>query len=139
MKNTYFTSKSNNLFCGYFLQVFLLLGIALTTNAQVRVQFTQRTSQYTPTKKIYNVKGDFTIMGNTSLTLQDYGDQTQNGNNTMVYVDVDGNTNNGVDGKRTFNSSSSTLTFSTENGANPSCSNIIYAGLYWTGYCFSRR
>ncbi len=133
MKNTYFTSKSNNLFCGYFLQVFLLLGIALTTNAQVRVQFTQRTSQYTPTKKIYNVKGDFTIMGNTSLTLQDYGDQTQNGNNTMVYVDVDGNTNNGVDGKRTFNSSSSTLTFSTENGANPSCSNIIYAGLYWTG------
>jgi hypothetical protein len=133
MKNSYFTSKSNNLFRGYFLPILLLLGMALSTNAQVRVPFAQRTSQYTPTKKTYNVKGDFTIMGNTSLTLQNYSDQTQNGNNSMVYVDVDGNSNNGVDGQRTFNSSSSTLTFSTENGANPSCSNIVYAGLYWTG------
>jgi hypothetical protein len=133
MKNSYFTSKNINLFCGFFLLIFLILGMTLSTNAQVRVPFAQRTSQYTPTKKTYNVKGDFTIMGNTSLTLQNYSDQTQNGNNSMVYVDVDGNSNNGVDGKRTFNSSSSTLTFSTENGANPSCSNIVYAGLYWTG------
>ncbi|MBL0012280.1 MAG: hypothetical protein IPP30_00500 [Flavobacterium sp.] len=133
MKNLYFNSKSNNLFFGYILQVFLLLGIVSTTTAQLRVGFTQRTSQYTPDKKIYNVKGDFTIMGNTNLTLQNYGDQTQNGNNTMIYVDTDGNSSNGVDGKPTFNSSRSTLTFSTENNANPSCSNIIYAGLYWTG------
>ncbi|NHM07489.1 gliding motility-associated C-terminal domain-containing protein [Flavobacterium sp. CYK-4] len=133
MKKVYFTPKSNNLFCGYFLQIFLLLAVALTTQAQVRVPFTQRTSQYTPTKKIYNVKGDFTMIGNTNLTLQNYGDNTANSNNQMVYVDVDGNSNNGVDGKRTFNSSSATLSFSTENGAVPSCSNIIYAGLYWTG------
>uniref|UniRef100_UPI00286D2546 Ig-like domain-containing protein n=1 Tax=Flavobacterium sp. TaxID=239 RepID=UPI00286D2546 len=132
MKNIY-SSKNSNLLYGYFLQAFLLLGIALTTNAQVRVPFTQRTSQYTPATKIYNVKGDFTIMGNTNLTLQNYGDQTANSNNSMVYVDVDGNSNNGVDGKPTFNSSRSTLALSTENGANPSCSNIIYAGLYWTG------
>ena len=104
-----------------------------STNAQVRVPFTQRTSQYSPDKRVYNVKGDFTIMGNTNMTPQDYGDQALNSNNTMIYVDVDGNTSNGVDGKPTFNSSSSTLTFSTENGANPSCSNIIYAGLYWSG------
>ncbi|MBK8601233.1 MAG: hypothetical protein IPN80_12430 [Flavobacterium sp.] len=133
MKKLYFNSKANNLFFGYFSIVFLLLGISLTTTAQLRVPFTQRTSQYTPDKRVYNVKGDFTIMGNTNMTLQSYGDQTQNGNNTMIYVDVDGNTSNGVDGKPTFNSSRSTLTFSTENGATPSCSNIIYAGLYWSG------
>ena len=130
MKKLYFNSKANNLFFGYFSIVFLLLGISLTTTAQLRVPFTQRTSQYTPDKRVYNVKGDFTIMGNTNMTLQSYGDQTQNGNNSMIYVDVDGNTSNGVDGKPTFNSSRSTLTFSTENGAIPSCSNIIYAGLY---------
>jgi gliding motility-associated-like protein len=133
MKKFDFNSKSSSRALGYLLQIFLLLGIAMGTNAQIRVPFTQRTSQYTPTKKIYNVKGDFTMIGNTNMTLQNYGNQTQNGNNTMVYVDVDGTSNNGVDGKPTFNSSSSTLTFSTENGAVPSCSNIIYAGLYWTG------
>ena len=94
-------------------------------NAQVRVPFTQRTSQYTPTKKIYNIKGDFTMIGNTNLTLVNYGDD--NGNeNTMRYVDIDSDTS-------TWNSSSSTLNFSDENGANPACSKIVYAGLYWTG------
>ena len=29
--------------------------------------------------------------------------------------------------------SSATLQFSAENDANPECTNIIYAGLYWTG------
>src|SRR5690606_17585959 len=90
-----------------------------------RVGFTQRTSQYTPTKKIYNVKGDFAMIGNTNMTLQNYGDNNSN-DNTMVYVDMDGDSN-------TLNSSSATLSLSTENGALPSCSNIIYAGLYWTG------
>ena len=132
MKNIYFNSKINSKICYYFLQVFFLIGILFTTNAQLRVPFTQRTSQYTPTKKIYNVKGDFTMIGNTSLTLQNYSNTTNNNNVTMQYVDIDGSIN-GVDGKPTFNSSSSELTFSTENGAVPSCSNIVYAGLYWTG------
>ncbi|GAB1454297.1 hypothetical protein MASR2M47_43530 [Draconibacterium sp.] len=65
-------------------------------------------------------------MGNTNLTLQTYSDDEPNSNNNMVYVDVDGDAN-------TKNSSSATLQFSTENGAVPACSNIIYAGLYWTG------
>lgn len=93
--------------------------------SQVRVDFEQRTSQYTPTKKIYNIKGDFTMIGNTNLTLQNYSDEGNN-SSTMSYVDVDG------DGT-TFNSSSATLTFSGENGALEECSDIIYAGLYWTG------
>src|SRR5690606_36226546 len=46
--------------------------------------------------------------------------------NDMEYVDVDNDPN-------TLNSSSAFLNFSDENGADPDCSNIIYAGLYWTG------
>jgi hypothetical protein len=94
-------------------------------NAQVIEPFTQRSSQYTPGKYVYNVKGDFTLIGNTNLTLVNYGDNTSN-NNSMEYVDVDSDAS-------TLNSSSSTLQFSTENGAIPECSNIVYAGLYWTG------
>jgi hypothetical protein len=94
-------------------------------NAQVIKPFTQRSSQYTHGKTIYNVKGDFTLIGNTNLTLVNYGYNTSN-NNNMQYVDVDTDAS-------TLNSSASTLQFSTENGAIPECSNIIYAGLYWTG------
>ncbi len=96
--------------------------------AQVLVGFTQRTSINTPTKVIYSIRGDYTMIGNTNLTVSPYGVNTDNSNNTSVYVDIDGDPN-------TFNSSSATLGFSTENGAVPSCSNIIYAGLYWTGRC----
>ncbi|MDX9942852.1 MAG: hypothetical protein RBS53_11595, partial [Bacteroidales bacterium] len=103
-----------------------LMAFPAVSDAQVRVPFTQRTSQYTPAQTIYNIKGDFTMIGNTNLTLQNYADNLGNENN-MVYVDVDGVSN-------TFNSSSATLGFSTENGAIPECSNIIYAGLYWTGW-----
>jgi hypothetical protein len=37
-----------------------------------QVNFTQRTSTATPAKKIYNIKGDFTMLGNTNLTLATY-------------------------------------------------------------------
>src|SRR5690606_39114113 len=111
----------------------LRLGFVVTSFAQVRVPFTQRTSQYTPTQQVYHVKGDFTMIGNTNLTLQNYGDVTQNGSNSMVYVDIDPAGMTGLGGTPTFNSSAATLGFSTENGAVPDCSNIVFAGLYWTG------
>lgn len=100
--------------------------VSIPLTAQVKVDFTQRTSTYSSGKKIYNIKGDFQMIGNTNLTLQSYGDNTANSNNNMIYVDVDGN-------PQTLNSSTAELTFSTENGAEPACSHIIYAGLYWTG------
>ncbi|MDY0090409.1 MAG: hypothetical protein RBR78_08580, partial [Flavobacteriaceae bacterium] len=106
------------------LTVMLLLSF-ITVEAQVRVPFTQRTSVYSPGKTIYNIKGDFTMIGNTNLTLVNYGDGNSNDAN-MRYVDIDNDAN-------TLNSSSANLTLSTENGANPDCSNIVYAGLYWTG------
>ena len=109
------------------LALILILGNAMPAMAQVRVPFTQRTAAESPTKKIYTIKGDFQMIGNTNLTLQNYGDNTSNSNN-MIYVDIDGTTNN-----NTLNSSSATLALSTEAGAVPECSSIIYAGLYWLG------
>ena len=103
-----------------------LLVFGHSASAQVIKTFTQRTSSYTPEKKIYNIKGDFTMIGNTNLKLGPGIDLGENNSNQMVYVDVDSDPN-------TWNSSSANLTFSNENGAVPSCSNIIYAGLYWTG------
>ena len=68
------------------------------------------------------------MIGNANLQLSPtiIDKNNPNSNNPMVYVDVDGNPD-------TWNSSSANLTFSGENGALPDCSNIIYAGLYWTG------
>lgn len=113
MKNLY-TKKVKNLFKCLILLFAILFGNTTETFAQVRKNFTQRSSQYTPTKKIYNLKGDFTMLGNTSLTPQNYGPNTNNNGQFMIYVDED----NDVE---TWNSSSSTMVFSTENGAIPSC------------------
>ncbi|MGC4039747.1 MAG: gliding motility-associated C-terminal domain-containing protein, partial [Flavobacterium sp.] len=125
MKNLYFNSIVKNL-KHIVVLLAILFGFSNTINAQVKKTFTQRTSQYSPTKKIYNVKGDFTMLGNTCLTPQFYTATTNNNDATMVYVDVDSDAN-------TFNSSTSTLVFNSENGSVPACSNIVYAGLYWTG------
>ncbi len=125
MKNRYQNHKRNSILTTLLLGFILLFSLPVFLSAQVIVPFSQRTSVYTPTKTVYNIKGDFALMGNTNLTLVNYGDNTSN-NNSMAYVDIDGNNS-------TVNSSSSTLQLSTENGAIPSCSNIIFAGLYWTG------
>jgi hypothetical protein len=111
-----------------YKSIFLTMLFVFTfqfSNSQIIEPFTQRTSVYSPGKQIYNIQGDFTMIGNTNLTLDDYS--TSRGNqNMMIYVDEDSNSS-------TFNSSSATLELSEENGASPDCSNIIYAGLYWTG------
>jgi len=93
-----------------------------------QVPFLQRTSAATPAQKIYNVKGDFTMLGNTNLTLSTYGATTDNENSAMKYVDIDGD-------PTTLNSSTATLELSNggENGATQNCSTILFAGLYWTG------
>ncbi|WP_143959442.1 DUF7507 domain-containing protein [Litoribacter populi] len=105
------------------LFIFMMAGMS-PVKAQVQVPFSPRTATATPEKTIYSIKGDFTMIGNTNLQTKD-PDATNN-NSSMVYVDID-------DDPNTFNSSSATLTFSEENGADPSCSEIVFAGLYWTG------
>lgn len=97
--------------------------------AQVQKQFTQRTSsQALPSyikpntqNKIYNLRGDFQMIGNTNLTLEDYNNISGNGNENMKYVDID---NDGT----TINSSSAYL-----NLPDDGCTEIVYAGLYWSG------
>lgn len=103
---------------------FLLMSVVM--HSQVRVNFTPREPIASPSTSIYNIKGDFTLIGNTNLTLNNYDVNEPNSNNNMIYVDIDGDSN-------TFNSSSANLTFSTENGAVPECSKVVFAGLYWTG------
>jgi hypothetical protein len=126
MKNIYLKSGILSSFTSVLLATTLFLCCSFLALGQVPVPFTQRTSQYTPTKVIYHIQGDFQMIGNTNLTLQNYTPTTPNSNNNMIFVDADGNSS-------TTNSSSADLTFSTENGAIPSCSKIIYAGLYWSG------
>ena len=45
----------------------MILLIGLPSNAQVRVPFTQRTAAITPNQKIYNIRGDFQMIGNTDV------------------------------------------------------------------------
>ena len=91
-----------------------------------RVPFRHRVGTPAPENNIFHIKGDFTIIGNTNLTLTDYREEVQNSMESMSYVDIDND-------PETFNSSSATLMFSSENGADPNCSEILYAGLYWSG------
>jgi hypothetical protein len=130
MKKLY--SKRIN-YKSYYLAFSILLLVMHTpivaqTLTSPQVPFMQRTSAANPAQKIYNVKGDFTLLGNTNLSLANYAAGTDNENNEMRYVDIDGDSN-------TLNSSMATLELSNggENGANQNCSNILYAGLYWTG------
>ena len=54
------------------LALILFLGAAMPANAQVRIPFTQRTAAETPLQKIYNIKGDFQMIGNKNLTADTY-------------------------------------------------------------------
>lgn len=108
------------------LLLMIILPFTLIAQATVVKPFTQRAAAATPTQLNYRIKGDFTMIGNTNLTLKTYGNTTNNNTEPMIFVDVDGDPS-------TFNSSSATLQLSTENGAQPNCSRILYAGLYWTG------
>ena len=126
MKKTYSNKR-----CIFRVVVSTILLLVLNTkvNAQEVVkQFTQRTSTFADNKykkpntdgKIYNLRGDFKMAGNTNLTLTNY---TNNGSNNtdMSFVDIDFDTS-------TINSSSAFLDINDDT-----CNEIVYAGLYWSG------
>jgi hypothetical protein len=120
---TNLTRRSLNRLSFLFLAGIMLF--AFQARSQVRVPFEQRESAFYPGQKSYTLKGDFVMIGNTNLTLESY-DENANNSGNMVYVDVDGNPD-------TWNSSSATLGLPMENDAIPACSQIVFAGLYWTG------
>jgi gliding motility-associated-like protein/uncharacterized repeat protein (TIGR01451 family) len=126
MKNLKINSIYRTFLTAFFLVVNLLVfGTMSFAQNDNRVPFTHRLGNPAPQNNIFKIKGDFAIIGNTNLTLADPS-RVNNSNNEMIYVDIDGD-------ESTLNSSSATLVFSQENGADPSCSEIIYAGLYWSG------
>jgi len=125
MKQNYFIKAERSILKVCVAMLFIFFGSILNTKAQVRKDFKQRTSISTPEKKIYNVHGDFAIIGNTNMTLYSYDDNKNNSLNTMIKVDKDNVAS-------TKNSSSAELLFSNENNASDECSEVIYAGLYWT-------
>ena len=118
-----------DILCLLFSTLFLSTQLAAQqAPTSPQVPFLQRTATATPAQTVYNVKGDFTMLGNTNLTLSTYGATTDNESNLMKYVDIDGDSN-------TLNSSMATLELSNggENSASQNCSTVIFAGLYWTG------
>ncbi|MCH7410220.1 hypothetical protein MM239_12500 [Belliella sp. DSM 111904] len=90
------------------------------------IPFKHRVGESAPEGNIFRIKGDFTIIGNSNLKLLYHTDSSFNSYSETLYTDID-------DDQKTFNSSSATLVFSEENNADPNCSEIRYAGLYWSG------
>ena len=126
MKQNYFCINFGKLHKKNLLLMTLFILGLFQVQAQVRKEFNPRVSTYSESKKIYNVNGDFSILGNTNMTLQNYSVGGINSNSSMIVVDKDNNSS-------TTNSSMAELKFSDENGASPECTKIVYAGLYWTG------
>ena len=116
-------NRANKIFL-YFLFNLFFLGFHLTVIGQTEINFTPRTSVYSPTKKTYNIKGDFTIIGNTNIVHENSGGSSSK--RKVIAVDLD-------DDDETQNSSSATLVFQEENNAIHDCSDVVFAGLYWSG------
>src|SRR5690554_1634845 len=94
----------------------LLAGLREPIYAQVdnRVPFRHRVGNPAPEANLFRIRGDFSIIGNTNLTLANYNDSSDNSANEMIFVDIDKD-------DMTINSSSASLVYSQENGADPSC------------------
>jgi len=111
---------------GLFAGILFLFSISVyAQNQNYPKEFTQRTSQYSPSTKLYYLKGNFAMIGNKNLTLRS-GNIDGDNADQMDYVDVD-------NVSRTINSSRAVLTFPMDYDANPECSEVVYAGLYWAG------
>ncbi|WP_286409557.1 hypothetical protein [Myroides marinus] len=107
------------------LTLSMVLLLTTSTFAQIKVGFKPRQSTKAPIPytnvKNYKVQGDFLMLGNTSMTLVNYALEKDNSSNLMRYVDVDNDRN-------TVNSSSADLVL-----PGGDCTEIVYAGLYWSG------
>ena len=84
-----YTNKVNvNRQVSKLILLFVLIFSSFNSYSQLIVPFTPRTSSVTPTRTVYTVKGDFSMVGNTNLTSAVYSDTSAN-NNAMIYVDID--------------------------------------------------
>ena len=89
--------------------------------------FDQRTVKPDGTSGGINIKGDITFIANNVLSIDQsgydpedpYDGSSSNGSVNMQYIDIDNDAS-------TFSSSSDVLNL-------PTCSRVVYAGLYWAG------
>lgn len=106
------------------------LFVGQEVKGQVRKEFSPRmTNENSANEGIYNLRGDFTMIGNTNMTrasslTDSYNNNNNNSNATMNYVKVD---------PAMVNSSTAELKFYEGGDVKANCSEVIYAGLYWTG------
>lgn len=116
----------------YTLVIFLLMVNNALGQGQNKVPFTLRSSSLAPApytnQTIYNLRGDFTMLGNSNLFDTSNKPGSYNSNNkNMTFSKLSADNNNTV----IKNSSSSTLVL--PSGYDVNCTNIVYAGLYWAG------
>ncbi|MBS9766806.1 MAG: hypothetical protein KGV44_04625, partial [Flavobacteriaceae bacterium] len=120
------------------LYSFLLIGFSTSVFAQKKFKI-REPKNATPLfdGKVYHLKGNFTMLGNTNMTMYGYDgsitsdphSDMDNANKLSVFVDVDND-------NATVNSSKAQLVFPSAQGKqelNPDCSQIVWAGLYWCG------
>lgn len=114
-----------------YICLILLLGFISNNIFAQQVNFSPRTSPQAPVPykgvQNYNLQGDFVMLGNANLNFTETSRRNDNTSNNqsfgMSYIDIDGD-------NTTVNSSSSELKL---GDIDPNCSEIIYAGLYWSG------
>ncbi|SKB89406.1 conserved repeat domain-containing protein/gliding motility-associated C-terminal domain-containing protein [Parapedobacter luteus] len=105
--------------CKYVLTSLMLVATLFSfVEAQVRKEFVPRFPNAP-------IRGDFSILGNTNVGLTESGPDAHNGIG-VEFIDID-------DDAQTQNSSSASLQFSNENGALAACTEVLFAGLYWSG------
>lgn len=118
----------------FSLFLLVLSGNYLMAQEQNKVSFSLRTSANSPGGAppggIYNLRGDFLMIGNANLydrRLWESGtpDDNNSNNSNMRFSKLAGDPANIV------NSSSAVLEH--PSGFSQNCSKIIYAGLYWSG------
>lgn len=120
----------------FTLFLLLLSGNYLIAQVQNKVNFSLRTSANSPggapTGGIYNLRGDFLMIGNSNLydrrlwgSGSGSADENNSNNSNMRFHKISS------DPAAIQNSSSAVLTH--PSGFTQNCSKIIYAGLYWSG------
>ncbi|TDQ29836.1 T9SS type B sorting domain-containing protein [Tenacibaculum caenipelagi] len=96
-------------------------------SAKLPAGFNQRTINPDGSSGGINIKGDITFIANNILSIDTnkrdpndpYDGTSSNGSVDMQYIDIDGDAS-------TFSSSSDALSL-------PTCSRVVFAGLYWAG------
>lgn len=112
---------------------FILFALIFLQSIVSHSQKDQNFKSFEPRYNNKNLRGDILLIGNSILNRDTrdrwgggegpnvpYDKKGQNGNFTMNYINVDG-------GPGIFNSSSAKLDL-----PNPTCSKIVYVGLYWS-------